>query len=161
MPPSGEQWIEEYKGWVQPRVPEPVISVGFLHPAGAVSNIGVGRLSPALGFFRARKSNQNTGGLAKITVGSTQQACLVLTADRLYAFAYASGTRGKTGTVGEQLEAWPRSDVRITTKAGRLTTRVELDIATTGKHYELECMTTAGNAGTSQLFLQELTSGAV
>lgn len=67
--PSAEEWIEEYKGWVQPRVPDPVMSVDFLHPAGAVGNIGVGRLSPALGFFRARKSNQGAGGLAKVTLG--------------------------------------------------------------------------------------------
>ena len=157
--PSGEEWIEEYKGLVQPRVQEPVVSVGFLHPASGVGNIGVGRLSPLHGFFGARKSNQAAGGLAKITVGGTQQACLALTADRLYAFAFASGTRGKAGTVGEQLEVWPRSDVRVTTKPGRLTTRVELDIATTGDHYELECMTSAGNAGTSQMFLDELTAG--
>ncbi len=159
--PSAEEWIEEYKGWVQPRVPDPVVSVGFLHPAGAVGNIGVGRLSPGLGFFRARRSNQAAGGLAKVTLGGTQSACLVLTADHLYAFAYAPGTRGKHGTVGEQLGAWPRSGVSVTAKPGRLTTRVELDIATTGEHYELECMTTAGNAGTSQLFLQELTAETV
>ena len=53
---------------MQPRIQESVVSVGFLHPAGTVGNRGVGRLSPALGFFRAGKSNRATGGLAKITV---------------------------------------------------------------------------------------------
>jgi hypothetical protein len=131
---------------------------------------GLGRLSPSRwhgGQYGGRTAEPGSRVLSSRQVepghgrsgqdhgAGTQQACLVLMADRVYGFAYASGTRGKA-TVGEQLGAWPRSDVRVTTKPGRLTTRVELDIATTGEHYELECMTTAGNAGTSQLFLQEL-----
>lgn len=160
MSNSSQDWIEVYKEMVQPRVSAPLVSVGFLHPAGAVGNIGVGRLSPILGLMRSRKSNKATGGLAKVTLGGTQGACLALTKDELFGFAFAPGTRGRTGTIGDQLGEWPRCDVHVTTNAGRLTTKVVLNVGATGEHYELECMTTAGNAGTSELFLEELTAVA-
>lgn len=67
----------------------------------------------------------------------------------------------QAATAVRQAGALNRSDgrrglaVKVTTEPGRLATKVTLDIASTGDHFELEA-TTVGSAGFHDAFLAEL-----
>jgi hypothetical protein len=147
-------WQQTMKDTVQPHVAEPVVAVGMLQPAGTWGSMGLHYISPLAGMLKRRSGNKKAGGMAKSGAFKTKIAMLAVTADKLYAFN--ASPKGRKWKVEDQVGVWSRSDVRASTDPGRLATKVVLDIASTGEHYELEA-TTIGSAGFNDAFLAEVT----
>jgi hypothetical protein len=152
--PTADESIQQMKDLVQPHVPEPVVAVGVLHPAGAWGNMGTTKLSPGLGMLRRRRNNDRAGGLAKTGAFGYKAAFFAVTADRVYALG--ATPKSRTWVVADPSDSWARTDLQITTTPGQLATKVVLDVTSTGDHYELEA-TTAGDNGFTAAFLAELT----
>jgi hypothetical protein len=153
--PTTDETIQQMKDLVQPRVPEPVIAVGVLQPSGSWGNMALTKLSPAAGMLKRFNSNQKAGGLAKSGAFRFRTAFLAITADRV--FAMEGKIKGRKWDVSEPSGSWERSDLRVTTKPGKLATKVTLDVTSTGDHYELEATTVMDN-GFTTAFLTELTA---
>jgi hypothetical protein len=153
--PTADESIQQTKELVQPHVPEPVIAVGVLQPAGAWGSMALTKLSPALGMLKRRNNNQKAGGLAKSGAFKTKVAFFAITADRIYAMG--ATPKSRAWVIADPIDNWARSDLRISTKPGPLATKVTLDVTSTGDHYELEA-TTAGDNGFTAAFLAELTA---
>ena len=62
---------------------------------------------------------------------------------------------GSTWRVGEQVVVWDRHDLAVETRAGKLATKVVIDVVSTGERYALE-VTTAANHNGIEAFLAEL-----
>jgi hypothetical protein len=146
-------WVAKLNATAQEQVPDPVLAVGLLQPAGTWGSFGLGRLSPLAGMIKQRSANKKAGGLAKSGGFKTKQAMIVLTGDKMYAFNAAQ--KGYSWKVQEQVGAWNRDDVKVTTESGKLSTKVVLDVGSTGEHFELEA-TTAGAKGFHDAFFTEL-----
>src|SRR5229473_6914692 len=101
---------------VQAHVPEPVIAVGVLQPAGTWGAMGGDQLSGILGSLMRKNANKRSGGLGKNSAFRTKIALLAVTEDRLYAFN-AKGW-GPTCKIVDEVGDWDRRDVKITTTAG-------------------------------------------
>jgi hypothetical protein len=147
-------WVAKMKDTAQEHVPEPVIAVGMLQPAGTWGSFGLGYISPLARMIKQRGANNKTGGMAKVGAFKTKMAMIAITADKVYAFN--ASPKGRNWKVQDQVGAWDRKDLAVTTEAGRLATKVQLDVASTGEHYELEA-TTVGSKGFHDAFLAELT----
>lgn len=147
-------WIEKMKETVQPHVHEPVVAVGILQPAGTWGAFGAGQLSGIAGTLMRKAANKKAGGLAKQGAFSTKMAVLAITDGKVYAFnAKPSGRQWKIlDTVGE----WQRSDLDITTTKNKLSTKVVVDVKSTGDHYELEATTIMQSGGFTDAFLAAL-----
>jgi hypothetical protein len=147
-------WTQKMMDVAQPHVPEPVIAVGMLQPAGTWGAFGAGQLSGLAGSLMRRAANKKAGGLAKQGAFSTKTALFAVTADRIYAFnAKPSGRNWK---IVDEVGDWDRSDLTITTTPGKMSTKVVVDVQSTGDHFELEA-TTVMNAGDfTQRFLDEI-----
>jgi hypothetical protein len=153
-------WVQKMKDTMQPHVPEPVVAVGILQPAGTWGAAGVGVLSPLAGKIRQRKANKASGDLARGALGfnpfkNVKMAMFALTADRLYAFS--GKPRGTNWKIGNELGAWSRDDLKIATEQGKLSTRVTMDVLSTGDHFELEATTAMQKSNFTDAFLAELT----
>jgi hypothetical protein len=153
--PTADESIQQMKALVQPHVPEPVIAVGVMQPAGAWGSMALTKFSPALGMLRRRNNNQKAGGLAKTGVFGYKTAFFAVTADRIYAMG--ATPKSRSWVVADPSHNWARTDLRITTSPGPLATKVTLDVTSSGDHYELEA-TTAGDNGFTATFLAELAS---
>ncbi len=148
---------ESLKEKAQERVPEPVLQVGLVQGAGSfgAGMAGMG-VSGLVGMIGRKKANEKAGGLHKqnAVFGSNRLTALVLTADKLYAFSAKSGWGGLklTDAIGQ----WGRSDLAVQTEQRSLTSRIVIDVASTGDHFEVEMMTGLGGAKWSEPFLAEL-----
>jgi len=150
-----EDWGEKMtKEVVQPRVPEPVIAVGMLQPAGTWGSFGAGQLSGLAGTLMRRAANKRAGGLAKSGAFSTKTALLAVTEQRLYAFN--AKPSGRSWKIVDEAGDWDRSDVTVTTTPGKLSTKVVFDVQSTGDHFELEATTAMGGDRINKPFLDEL-----
>lgn len=148
-------WIQKMKDIVQPEVPEPVVSVGMLQPAGTWGAAGIGQLSGLAGMVMRKAATKRAGGMGKVTEFKTRIALIALSEKRLYAFnAKPKGRSWKVeGAVGD----WDRSDLAIETTPGKLATKVVIDVKSTGAHFELEATTVASAGNFTGPFLAELT----
>jgi len=152
-----EETLRYYQDLVQPHVPEPVLAVGALQPAGTWGNFGLTKVSPLAGMLGRSRNNKKAGGLAKTGGFRTPKlAAIAVTQDRVYVFSLGT-KRGLQ--VEELLATWDRADLRITTEPGRLATKVMVDVISTDDHYELEA-TNVGDQGLTQTFLDTLTTPA-
>jgi hypothetical protein len=148
-------WIQKMKDVAQPRVPEPVIAVGMLQPAGMWGSFGAGQLSGLAGTLMRRSANKKAGGLARNGAFTTRTALLAATEGRIYAFnAKPSGRNWK---IVDEIGDWDRSDLTITTTPGKLSTKVVVDVQSTGDHFELEATTVMSAGDFTQPFLDEIT----
>ncbi len=112
------------------------------------------QLSPLAAMIKNKRNNAKAGGLAKDrTFAGTKMAGIVLTADKVYAFSGKPGGRG--WKIKDHLATWERKDLKIATEAGKLATKVTIDVTSTGDHYELEA-TTFADRGFTDAFLTEL-----
>jgi len=148
-----KDWIQQMKDTVQPHVPEPVIAVGMLQPAGTWGAFGIGRMSPLAGRIMDAKNNQKAGGLAKQGIVKFRQALIAVTADKAYAFN--SKVKGRGYKVTDQVGVWDRKDLVVTTEPGKMTTKVTIDVKSTGDHYELEATTISTARDIAVAFLDE------
>lgn len=153
--PTADESIQQMKDLVQPHVPEPVVAVGVLHPAGAWGNMATTKLSPGLGMLRRRRNNDGAGGLAKTGAFGYEAAFFAVTAGRVYALG--ATPKRRTWVVADPTDSWARTDLQVTTTPGQLATKVVLDVTSTRDHYELEA-TSAGDNGFTAAFLAELTT---
>ncbi len=153
-----EDWGEKVtKEVVQPRVPEPVIAVGMLQPAGTWGSFGANQLSGLAGTLMRRAANKRAGGLGKSGAFSTKTALVAVTGERLYAFN--AKPSGRSWKIIDEVGDWDRSDVTVTTKPGTLSTKVVFDVQSTGDHFELEATTAMGGDRINKPFLDELAKG--
>jgi hypothetical protein len=138
-------WDTKMRETVQPHVQEPVVAVGMLQPAGMWGAAGVAQLSGLAGTLMRKAANKKAGGLAKNSAFSTKMAMIAITDGKLYAFN--AKPKGRQWKIVDSAGEWERSDLTITKTPGKLSTKVVLDVASTGEHYELEATTamTAGN----------------
>lgn len=139
---------------IQEHVPEPVVAVGAVQPAGTWGSFGISQLSPLAGALKNRKANRNAGGMAKNSIWSgTKLAAVAVTAERIYTFK--AKPRGRSWKIGDPLATWERRDVQISLEPGKLATKVIIDVTSTGDHYEFE-VTTMMTRGFGDAFLAEL-----
>jgi hypothetical protein len=149
-----EETQRYYHDLVQPHVPEPILAVGSLQPAGTWGNFALSKFSPGAGMFGRARNNKKAGGLAKTGGMRTPKlACLAVTQDRVYALSI--GTKRGRLSVEELLATWERADLQVATTPGKVATKVVLDVISTGDHYELEA-TTVGDHGLTTTFLDAL-----
>jgi hypothetical protein len=148
-------WAQKLKDSAQPHVPEPVVAVGMLQPAGAYGAFGAGQLSGIAGSFMRRSSNKKAGGLAKQGLLGTKLAMIVLTEAHVYAFG--AKPSGRSWKVLDQLGEWERSDLTFIVDApGKMSTKVTVDVASTGDRFELEAMTAMSGADLARPFLDAI-----
>jgi hypothetical protein len=152
---------ESFKEKAQEKVPEPVISVGFVQGAGSFGSgmVGMG-VSGLIGAIGRKKANEKAGGLHKqnAVFGSNRQTALILTQDRIYAFAAKSGWGGMKFT--DAIGQWERKDLTVQVETKSMTSRIVIDVASTGDHFEVEMVTGFGGAKYSEPFLAELSRPA-
>jgi hypothetical protein len=145
---------DKMKATVQPRVPEPVIAVGVLQPAGTWGAMGGDQLSGLVGSLIRKNANKRSGGLAKNSAFRTKVALVAVTATRVYAFN-AKGW-GPTCKIVDEVGDWDRADLKITTTAGSVSTQFVIDVASSGAHYELETNALMGVGGFTKEFVDAL-----
>jgi len=147
-------WVQKIKDDVQPRVPEPIVALGMLQPAGMWGSFGAGQLSGLAGTLMRRAANKRAGGLAKSGAFSTKTALLAVTEGRLYAFN--AKPSGRSWKIVDEAGAWDRNDLTVTTTSGSLSTKVVVDVQSTGEHFELEATTAMGGDKFNRPFLDEI-----
>jgi len=130
-------WVEQAKADAQPQVPEPILAVGFLQPAGSWGAFGMSKISGWAGTAAQRDANKRAKGLAKSGGFKPKVAMLAVTEPTIYVFSSAPA-RGGTMKVGDLIAAWPRDDIAITVAPGRLAAQVTIDVPETGDRFELE-----------------------
>ena len=148
-------WVEKIKESVQPHVPEPLVAVGLLQPAGTWGSFGAGQLSGIAGMVMRKAANKRSAGLGKQGAFTTRSAILGITADKIYAFN--GKPSGRSWKVTDQVGEWARDDLRVETTKGNLSTKVVIDVASSGEHYELEATTVMQAGNFTDTFLAELT----
>jgi hypothetical protein len=147
-------WVQKIKDDVQPRVPEPIVALGMLQPAGTWGSFGAGQLSGLAGGLMRRAANKRAGGLAKSGAFSTKTALLAVTEKRLYAFN--AKPSGRSWKIVDEAGDWDRSDLTFTTTPGSLSVKVVVDVQSTGDHFELEATTMMGGDKFNRPFLDEI-----
>ena len=145
---------DKMKATVQSRVPEPVIAVGVLQPAGTWGAMGGDQLSGIVGSLMRKNANNRSGGLAKNSAFRTKVALVAVTDTRVYAFN-AKGW-GPTCKIVDEVGDWDRTDLKITTTAGTMSTQFVIDVVSTGDHYELETNALMGVGGFTTEFVDAL-----
>jgi hypothetical protein len=145
---------DKMKATVQPRVPEPVLAVGVLQPAGTWGAMGGDQLSGIVGSLMRKNANKRSGGLAKNSAFRTKVALVAVTDTRVYAFN-AKGW-GPTCKIVDEVGDWDRADLKITTTAGSMSTQFVIDVVSTGDHYELETNALMGVGGFTAEFVDAL-----
>jgi hypothetical protein len=154
-----EQALQYYLALVQPSVPEPVIAVGVLSPAGTWGNMLGSKLSPGAGSAGRARNNKRAGGLARTGGFKTPtMATIALTADRAYVFH--TGFKHGQQILEEHVVTWERNDLRVTVQPGKLATTIVFDVVSTGDHYELEGNNVRDD-GFTQAFIDALTADRV
>jgi hypothetical protein len=150
-------WVQKIKDDVQPRVPEPIVALGMLQPAGTWGSFGAGQLSGLAGSLMRRAANKKAGGLAKSGAFSTKTALLAVTEQRVYAFN--AKPSGRSWKIVDEAGDWDRNDLTVTTTPGTLSTKVVVDVQSTGDHFELEATTAMGADKFNRPFLDEIAKG--
>jgi hypothetical protein len=148
-------WVQKLKDVAQPNVPEPIIAIGMLQPAGTWGAFGAGQLSGLAGTLMRRSANKKAGGLAKQGAFTTKTALIAVTAARIYAFN--AKPSGRSWKIVDEVGDWDRSDLTITTTPGTMSTKVVVDVQSTGDHFELEATTVMSAGDFTRPFLDEIT----
>ena len=147
-------WAEQTKENVQPHVDEPIIAVGVLQPAGIWGSVGVGQISRVAGMLTRMSANKKSGGLGKVGEYKTNFALVAVTENTLHAFN--AKPFGRQFKVQDTVGAWERSDLNVVTTKGTVSTKVVIDVVSTGDHYELEASTILQMKGHNDAFLAAL-----
>jgi hypothetical protein len=148
-------WVARMKETVQPHVAEPLLAVGMLQPAGTWGAFGAGQLSGVAAMVMRKAANKKAGGLGKQGAFKTREAILGITQDKIYAFN--GKPSGRSWKVLDKVGEWDRSDLAITTTKGSLSTKVVIDVKSSGDHFELEATTIMQVGNLTDVFLAELT----
>jgi hypothetical protein len=146
---------ESMKEKAQEKVPEPLLAVGIVQPAGTWGSAGVMQVSGLAGMLMKKSANKKAGDLhtGGTVFKTNRQTLLALTADKLYAFETKAGWGGMK-IIGD-LAQWDRKDLRVGTEDGKLSTQIVIEHTVTGDRYELEA-TTAMSRGFNDALLEEI-----
>jgi len=147
-------FAEQTKASVQPHVDEPIIAVGVLQPAGIWGSIGVGQFSRVAGMLSRMSANKKAGGLGKVGEFKANMALVAVTEHKLHAFN--AKPWGRQFKVQDPVGAWDRADLNVATTKGTVSTKVVIDVVSTGDHYELEASTILQMKGHNDAFLAAL-----
>jgi hypothetical protein len=147
-------FAEQTKENVQPHVDEPIVAVGVLQPAGTFGSVGVGQISRIAGVLTRLSANKKSGGLSKVGEFKGNFALVAVTEHKLHAFNAKSV--GRQFNVQDPVGAWDRSDLNVVTTKGTLSTKVVIDVVSTGEHYELEASMMPPLKGHNDAFLPAL-----
>lgn len=150
-------WVDEASAAAQAQLPDPIVTVGFLQPAGSWGSLGISYLSGVAGSALQADANKKAKGLAKGGGFKPKVAMLAVTAAEIHVFS-ASPKRGGKLSVGDHLLTWRRDDLEIAVERGRTASRVTIDVQSSGEQYELEAMMIGG--GFNDALLAEITPGA-
>jgi hypothetical protein len=154
---------EGQKDKLEKKIGAPVLAVCYVQPRGSVgggfASVGMSKVSPLGSMIfnkvRGAKANENAGGLGKIGLVSTKVAILAATADKVYAFEMKTGWGGLK--VKDPIETWDRKDVKVTPgEQGSMTRAIDIDIASSGEHIEVEATTAMGADKVVDEFLAEM-----
>ncbi len=155
--PFGIQSSDAIKTKVKEHVPEPVLAVGMVQPAGTWGAFGLGRLSPAGGMLKQRGANKRAGVLSrkgafyKPGKSPNAQTVIALTADKLYAFDARYGWGGIK--IKDQLACWDRKDLTVTLEKGSMATKITFR-HTDGTEEEVEASTAFGTSFNDDLLTE-------
>ncbi len=151
------KWLERLKETAQPHCEGEVLAAGVLQPPGGLGTTGLSQLSPLAAAIKARKGNQQAGGLAKTSMFRNWKSALIaVTADKVYAFEAKPSGRGYK--IKGHSGVWDRKDLKVAIEQKKMSAAVSIDVVSTGEHYELEA-TTMG-PGVNKPLLEELGVGA-
>jgi hypothetical protein len=145
---------DKFKATVQEHVPEPVIAVGILQPAGTWGAMGGDQLSGIVGSLMRKNANKRSGGLAENRAFRTKIALVAVTEARVYAFN-AKGW-GPTCKIVDEVGDWDRDDLEVAISPGKMSTQFVIDVVSTGDHFELETNALMGVGGFTQKFVDAL-----
>ena len=145
---------DKFKATVQEHVPEPVIAVGLLQPAGTWGAMGGDQLSGIVGSLMRRNSNKRSQGLGKNSAFKTKMAMVAVTETRLYAFN-AKGWGPQT-KIADKVGDWSHDELEVTVTPGKMATQFVIVVNETGDRYELETNALMGVGGFTQEFVKAL-----
>jgi hypothetical protein len=148
---------EKMKATVQPHVPEPVIAVGVLQPAGTWGAMGGDQLSGIVGSLMRKNANKRSSGLGKNSAFRTKVAMVAVTEARVYAFN-AKGWGPQT-KIADKVGDWSHDELEVTVTPGKMGTQFVIVVTETGDRYELETNALMGMGGFTQEFVQALQRG--
>lgn len=113
---------------VQERVAEPVRGILGISRSGSLSRLGVGKVSPIASIAIGSAAKKATGGFP-------ENVLVAITDTTLHVFAYKQGNRGIK--VKDELAAWSRNEVTVTTERGSTLTQITVRFAD-GSSYAFE-----------------------
>jgi len=146
-------WVALARDDAQPQVPEPIVAVGWLQPAGSWGAFGISKINGWAGTSAQADANARAKGLAKAGGFRPKMAMLAVTASTIHVFS-ATPARGGTMKVGDLIAVWPRDDIVVSVVPGRMAAQVAIDVPATGDRFELEATTIRG--GFNDAFLAEV-----
>ena len=148
---------DKMKATVQAHVPEPVIAVGLLQPAGTWGAMGGDQLSGIVGSLMRKNANKRSSGLGKNSAFKTKMAMVAVTENRVYAFN-AKGWAGQT-KIADKVGDWSHDELEVTVTPGKMSTQFVFVVTGTGDRYELETNAIMGMGGFTQDFVKALQRG--
>lgn len=119
-PEVAEEWRGKFRESVEPHVSEDVLAVGTFRATGAGTKYGISKLQlGALAYGAAHmRGKQKAGGLPG-------QFLLAVTPNELHAFKYKQKRNGVE--VKDEVAAWDRAGLEVSTDRMKTTTRVTLE----------------------------------
>lgn len=125
-PEVAEEWRGKFRESVEPHVSEDVLAVGTFRATGAGTKYGISKLQlGALAYGAAHmRGKQKAGGLPG-------QFLLAVTPNELHAFKYKQKRNGVE--VKDEVAAWDRAGLEVSTDRMKTTTRVTLEWPTGGE----------------------------
>ena len=119
-PEVAEEYRTKFRQSVEPHLEEEVIAVGTFRTTGAGTKYGISKLQlGALSYGAAHlRGKQKAGGLPG-------QFLLAVTPNQLHAFKYKQKRNGIE--VKEEVAAWDRAGLEVSTDRMKTTTRVTLE----------------------------------
>ena len=145
---------DKMKATVQPHVPEPVLAVGVLQPAGTWGAMGGDQLSGIVGSLMRKNANKRSGGLAKNSAFRTKIAMVAVTEGRVYAFN-AKGWGPQT-KIADKVGDWGHDELEVTVTPGTMSTQFVIVVTETGERFELETNALMGMGGFTKEFVAAL-----
>ncbi len=119
-PEVAEEWRGKFRESVEPHLDEDVLAVGTFRTTGAGTKYGISKLQlGALAYGAAHlRGKQKAGGLPG-------QFLLAVTPNEVHAFKYKQKRNGID--IKEEVAAWDRAGLDVSTERLKMTTRVTLD----------------------------------
>ena len=145
---------DKFKATVQAQVPEPVIAVGLLQPAGTWGAMGGDQLSGIVGSLMRKSANKRSQGLGKNSAFKTKMAVVAVTDGRVYAFnAKGWGLQTK---IADKVGDWSHDELEVTVTPGKMSTQFVIVVTETGDRYELETNALMAMGGFTDDFVKAL-----